>query len=126
MADLLTTYDPWLADTGPAALVLREPLMPVEGLDGVVFPATYAAAEDKRVFPGGYNIDSFGDPKDGKNVCLIDSIGSQANRIEPEVPTGGPKPHDPRWPTAELLITVAFRARGCTPPSEPKPCCNHP
>ncbi|MCH8243748.1 MAG: type I-U CRISPR-associated protein Cas7, partial [Planctomycetes bacterium] len=44
---------------------------------------TFAAAEDKRVFPGGYNIDHFGDPKDGKNVCLIDSVGSQANRIEP-------------------------------------------
>ena len=83
MADLLTTYDPWLDDTGPAALVLREPLMPVEGRDGVLFPATYAAAEDKRVFAGGYNIDHFGDPKEGKNVCLIDSVGSQANRIEP-------------------------------------------
>jgi CRISPR-associated protein Csb1 len=51
--------------------------MPVEGHDGVVFPATFAAGDN---FPGGYNID--GD-KDGKNVCLIDSVGSQANRIEP-------------------------------------------
>ena len=83
MVDLLTTHDAWLEDSGPAALVLREPLMPVEGHDGVLFPATFAAAEDKRVFPGGYNIDHFGDPKDGKNVCLIDSVGSQANRIEP-------------------------------------------
>src|SRR6185437_8033439 len=39
-----------------------------------------AAAEDKSKFPGGYNIDG---PPDGKNVCLIDSVGSQANRMEP-------------------------------------------
>jgi CRISPR-associated protein Csb1 len=54
--------------------------MPVEGSDGVLFPATFAAGDG---FPGGYNIDWIGDPRDGKNVCLIDSVGSQANRIEP-------------------------------------------
>src|SRR5690242_8461769 len=53
--------------------------MPVEGADGVIFPATFAASEDKT-FKGGYNIDDLGN---GKNVCLIDSVGSQANRIEP-------------------------------------------
>jgi CRISPR-associated protein Csb1 len=73
----LTKFDAWLTDDGPAALVIREPLMPVEGADGVVFPATYAAGDN---FPGGYNID--GDLQ-GKNVCLIDSVGAQANRIEP-------------------------------------------
>ncbi|HEY7327593.1 MAG TPA: type I-U CRISPR-associated RAMP protein Csb1/Cas7u [Gemmataceae bacterium] len=99
-------FDAWLDDTGPAALVIREHLMPVEGLDGVVFPATYAPTqasddqvtkeqilvsakvEDKKAelswkkqrFGGGYNIDYF---DDGSNVCLIDSVGSQANRIEP-------------------------------------------
>ena len=51
-------YDGYLSDEGPAALVIREYLMPVEGEDGVFFPATFAAAEDKRVFPGGYNIDT--------------------------------------------------------------------
>jgi CRISPR-associated protein Csb1 len=51
--------------------------MPAEGQAGVLFPATFAAGDD---FPGGYNID--GDPI-GTNVCLIDSVGSQANRIEP-------------------------------------------
>lgn len=74
------TFDPWLKDDGPAALVIRQPLMPVEGHDGILFPATFAAAEDKRQFAGGYNIDSF---PDGKNVCLVDSVGAQANRIEP-------------------------------------------
>src|SRR5919202_1970973 len=79
MSDL-TKFDPWLAEDGPAALVIREHLMPVEGRDGVLFPPTFAAAEDKTKFPGGYNIDG---PSDGPNVCLIDSVGSQANRIEP-------------------------------------------
>ncbi len=32
------------------------------------------------MFPGGYNIDP---PEGDKNVCLVDSVGSQANRIEP-------------------------------------------
>jgi CRISPR-associated protein Csb1 len=63
-----------------AALMIREYLVPVEGADGVIFPATFAAAEDKSKFAGGYNIDTF---PDGKNVCLIDSVGSQSNRIEP-------------------------------------------
>jgi CRISPR-associated protein Csb1 len=44
-----------------------------------LFPATFAASQDKT-FNGGYNIDEF---SDGRNVCLIDSVGSQANRIEP-------------------------------------------
>lgn len=77
MSDVLAKYDTWLEDTGPAALVIREYLTPVEGYDGVVFPSTFAAGDG---FPGGYNIDTF---SDGTNVCLIDSVGSQANRIEP-------------------------------------------
>jgi CRISPR-associated protein Csb1 len=69
--------DGWIREGGPAALVIREPLMPVEGPDGVLFPATFAKGDG---FAGGYNID--GDPN-GENVCLIDSVGSQANRLEP-------------------------------------------
>ncbi|RJO66008.1 MAG: type I-U CRISPR-associated protein Cas7 [Myxococcales bacterium] len=79
MNDILKKYDLWLSDDGPAALVIRENLVPVEGPDGVLFPATFAASEDKT-FKGGYNIDEF---PDGTNICLIDSVGSQANRIEP-------------------------------------------
>ena len=76
MSDL-TRFDSYLSNDGPAALVLREYLMPVEGADGVLFPATFAAGDN---FPGGYNIDG---SMNGENVCLIDSVGSQANRIEP-------------------------------------------
>jgi CRISPR-associated protein Csb1 len=75
----LDQYDTWLTADDAAAIVIREPLVPVEGPDGVFFPATYAASEDKT-FPGGYNIDP---PMGEKNVCLVDSVGSQANRIEP-------------------------------------------
>ncbi len=79
MSDVLQKFDDWFKDTGPAALVIREHLMPVEGHDGVLFPATFAASQD-GAFPGGYNIDEL---PGGKNICLIDSVGSQANRIEP-------------------------------------------
>jgi len=81
MSEQTEKFDAWLREAGPAALVIREYLMPVEGHDGVVFPATFAASED-RTFRGGYNIDREGFPE-GENVCLIDSAGSQANRIEP-------------------------------------------
>ena len=42
-------YDSWLDDDGPAALVIREHLVPVEGPEGVFFPATFAAGDG---FPG--------------------------------------------------------------------------
>jgi CRISPR-associated protein Csb1 len=72
----LTAFDHFLTPTGPAALVLRQHLSSVEGDDGVVFPATYASGDN---FKGGYNIDR----DDRGNVCLIDSVGAQANRVEP-------------------------------------------
>ncbi|MDX2019380.1 MAG: type I-U CRISPR-associated RAMP protein Csb1/Cas7u [Deltaproteobacteria bacterium] len=75
-------FDKLLGDSAdaPAALVLREYLTPVEGKDGAFFPPTFAAAENSKEFPGGYNINDLGN---GENVCLVDSVGSQANRIEP-------------------------------------------
>ena len=43
----------------------------------------FAASEDGE-FKGGYNIDRFNDDANGvRSVCLIDSVGSQANRMEP-------------------------------------------
>ena len=84
MDDLLEQFDKCREGDVPSALVMREYLMPVEGSDGVFFPATFAAAEDKT-FKGGYNIDRF---PDGTNVCLVDSVGAQANRIEPLFASG--------------------------------------
>jgi CRISPR-associated protein Csb1 len=84
MTDEPNRFDKWLSgDDGPAALVIREFLMPVEGHDAAVFPPTFAAGDG---FPGGYNIDpppTRDEPWKTPNVCLIDSVGSQANRIEP-------------------------------------------
>lgn len=70
-------YDRYLQSDGPAALVIRQHLVPVEGRDGVLFPSTFAAGDN---FRGGYNVDP---PEGERNVCLVDSVGSQANRIEP-------------------------------------------
>jgi len=64
--------DRWLSPTGPVALVWKQQLEPVEGDGGVFFPPTYADV--------GYNIDKLGD---GTQVATVDSVGSQANRIEP-------------------------------------------
>lgn len=58
---------------GPVALHLKQKLVPVEeGEHAVIFPPTYANI--------GYNIDTLAD---GTKVVTIDSVGSQANRIEP-------------------------------------------
>lgn len=63
----------WTAsDATPVALHLRQPLAPVEGRDAVFFPATFADV--------GYNIDKLAD---GTKVAQVDSVGSQANRMEP-------------------------------------------
>lgn len=77
MSNTLAKFDNYIATDGPAALVIREHLMPVEGVDGVFFPSTFADI--------GYNIDGddLNKKPDGKNIALIDSVGSQANRIEP-------------------------------------------
>lgn len=70
--------DELLSLNGPAALVIREYLTPVEGEDGILFPPTYAAQKSGE--SGDYNIDK---DAQGGSICLIDSVGAQANRIEP-------------------------------------------
>ena len=63
----------WADDmNGPVALCLKQQLLPVEGEGGVIFPPTYADI--------GYNLDTL---SDGTKVVTIDSVGSQANRMEP-------------------------------------------
>ncbi|MCL6512101.1 MAG: type I-U CRISPR-associated protein Cas7, partial [Anaerolineae bacterium] len=76
----LDGFDDWLrADSDIAAIVGRQYFVPAEGKDAVIFPPTYAPPEGREE-GGGYNIDRL---SDGHNVCLIDSVPSQANRIEP-------------------------------------------
>lgn len=76
-----------LADdvNGPVALHLRQALLPVEGPGSPIFPPTYAFPENHRYL--GYNIDEM---SDGTKVAVIDSVGSQANRIEPVFRAAGP------------------------------------
>lgn len=74
-AETCTLLDSWLAPDGPVALRLRQRLLPVEADEngrGVIFPPTYADI--------GYNIDTLAD---GSRVATIDTVGSQANRLEP-------------------------------------------
>lgn len=80
---VLEQFDDWLKDDSRvAALVTRQWLKPVEEAafgdeeKAVIFPPTYAAGDDESP----YNIDWF---DDGSSVCQIDSVGSQANRMEP-------------------------------------------
>lgn len=68
------TVSRWLDPKGPVALVRKEILVPVEGRDAVFFPPTYASDKDP------YNIDVL---QDGTKVVAVDSVGAQANRIEP-------------------------------------------
>lgn len=105
MRNDLTQFDSLLHPDGPAAIVLKQWLKPV-GSD-VFFPPTYANPSQKKGDPSIYNIDRFGETatlrktfeklkkvqtfmdaertEHGKehSVCVVDSIPSQANRIEP-------------------------------------------
>src|SRR5258705_1983029 len=74
-------FDSWLRDgSDVAALVMRQWLVPVEGKEAIIFPPTYAKPERMREEDWtGYNIDVL----EGSYVCQIDSVGSQANRMEP-------------------------------------------
>lgn len=73
-----TEIDTWTEEgpRAPVAVYLRERLMPVEGHGAPIFPATYAVRDGRSP----YNIDALAD---GTRVASIDSVGSQANRIEP-------------------------------------------
>ncbi len=100
----LTTslLDTWATDpAGPVALHMKQQLVPVEGAKGIVFPPTYADI--------GYNVDEFAD---GTKVATIDSVGSQANRMEPLF-----KAADPGQavnPLAKLIpqIAIVLRTEG--------------
>ena len=63
---------------GPVALTLRQKLLPAEGSDSVIFPPTYAIQPNDPHH--GYNVDEL---SDGTKVVTIDSVGAQANRMEP-------------------------------------------
>jgi CRISPR-associated protein Csb1 len=76
----------WLQETGlPVAITLIEVLEPAEGKTAIIFPPTFAT---RSAIP--YQIDALrsdiappaAQPGEEVNTCLIDSVGSQANRME--------------------------------------------
>lgn len=82
------------------ALHLRQPLAPVEGPGSVIFPPTYADSPlNQRDF--GYNIDEL---SDGTRIATIDSVGSQANRMEPLFLSA--KDGEPENPRARLVPQI--------------------
>jgi CRISPR-associated protein Csb1 len=94
--------DSWADDpNGPVALHLKQELLPVEGKGAVIFPPTYATGEGKSP----YNIDLL---SDGTKVCTIDSVGSQANRLEPIFKAA--EPGEPENALARLVpqIDIAY------------------
>ena len=82
---------------GSVALHLRQSLLPVEGPGSVIFPPTYADV--------GYNIDEL---SDGTKLATIDSVGSQANRMEPVFLAA--RPGEPDNPRSSLVpqIEIAY------------------
>jgi len=89
---------------GIVALHVRQPLLPVEGLGSPIFPPTYADSPSNRDH-FGYNIDVL---SDGTKLATIDSVGSQANRMEPVFLSA--KAGEPENPRANLVpqIDIAY------------------
>ncbi len=93
--ELLTT---WANEpAGPVALHLKQKLTSVECIEEgdpcIIYPPTYADI--------GYNIDTL---SDGKKVALIDSVGSQANRMEPIFKSASEKRED--WLVPQIQIAL--------------------
>ncbi|MDW8262701.1 MAG: type I-U CRISPR-associated RAMP protein Csb1/Cas7u [Phycisphaerales bacterium] len=83
----------WASDPDAAvALRLRQRLRPVEE-SRIIFPPTYADI--------GYNIDQL---SDGTQVATIDSIGSQANRLEPIFKSDSTNPDNWLVPQIQILL----------------------
>ena len=92
--DYIKSVD-WLTNSDqPMAITLTEFLEPAEGKDAIIFPPTYADPVEKGKKPSAfhpYQVDILDEkltPQEAArleqeaNNCLIDSIGSQINRIE--------------------------------------------
>ena len=72
-------FDGWLTSMDSVAVIVQEALEPVLGADSVFFPPTFAPAEGSKDTPS-YAIDQ---APNEKAVALVDTLGSQANRMEP-------------------------------------------
>ncbi len=101
--DQLIESTDWIEERNqPVALTLTEILEPASGPDAIIFPPTFAFKDDaaKRRGSHPYAISNLQRPADGSevqmlsaqeaqqkgidaNVCDLDTVGSQANRMEP-------------------------------------------
>jgi CRISPR-associated protein Csb1 len=98
-SDLSQQLDNWATKAdGPVALRLKQKLLPVEE-SGIIFPPTYADI--------GYSIDTL---SDGTRVATIDSVGSQANRLEPIFKSDPTNPND--WLVPQIQIVIRKEACG--------------
>lgn len=105
----LQTAD-WLQERDlPAALILVETLEPAGGKETVIFPPTYA----RRGGEHPYTIttvrtdlppEAAAEKGHEANVCDLDSVGSQANRMEPAFRSA------PGNPLADLVPQVTIQA----------------
>lgn len=85
--------DRWAMESdGPVALRMTQKLLPVDE-SGIIFPPTYADI--------GYNIDTL---SDGTRVATIDSVGSQANRLEPFFKSDSANPDEWLVPQIEIVL----------------------
>jgi CRISPR-associated protein Csb1 len=92
------TLTSWANDpAAPVAVHLKQKLTSVECINDddrcIIYPPTYADI--------GYNIDTL---SDGKKVALVDSVGSQANRMEPVFKSTSEKPED--WLVPQIQIAL--------------------
>lgn len=98
-SELTQQIDGWATmPDGPVALRLKQRLLPVEE-SGIIFPPTYADI--------GYNIDTL---SDGTRVATIDSVGSQANRLEPIFKSDSQDPE--KWLVPQIQIVIREEACG--------------
>jgi len=97
-------FDKLLAIDGPVMVVGQQFLKPpsFDPTSEIVFPPSYANPSEKSDDPAVYNIDQT-DPSDpSKNVCVLDSIPSQANRMEPLFSS---PPYDSLVPQYKVRLT---------------------
>jgi CRISPR-associated protein Csb1 len=88
----------WANDSAaPVALHMKQKLISVECINDddrcIIYPPTYADI--------GYNIDTL---SNGTKVALVDSVGSQANRMEPIFKSTSERPED--WLVPQIQIAL--------------------
>jgi CRISPR-associated protein Csb1 len=99
----ITQFDQFIQANGTnsaVAFVIQEPLISVAGADSPVFPPTFAPEEGSDAKPN-YVIDEGEAAGRKRNIALLDSVGSQANRLEPIFKRS---PYDALVPQVDIAI----------------------